>query len=161
MVHLTDKQATWSSQWLFVPYLGIALLIFVYVIQFTDDVNEKLQRQNALAVMRLEQAQARDAWARYDTALGGCQRGNIVRQQIDDLRDGVVQLNVILATFMDRNAALLELAERDASARQALQARNRIAEIAADLPQVEQNDCDLIVPKPFVPRPAAQSPTTP
>ena len=161
MVRLTDRPAKWSSQWLFIPYLGIALLIFVYVIQFTDDVNEKLRRQNAATVVRLEQAQARDAWARYDTALGACQRGNVVRGQIDDLRDGVVQLNVILAAFMDQNAALQELAERDQAAKQALQARNRIAMIAAELPQIALNNCAAIVPKPFVPRPAAESPTTP
>ena len=142
-----------TSRWVFLPYLGIALLIFVAVIEFSERTEERLNTAQTLAETELKDAQAKDAWARYDTAIAACNRGNIVRGQIETLRDNVVQMNVIFAAFFDRSAELRMLAERDDAAREALVARNRIRQIAETLQPVKLINCNAAIQAPFVPRP--------
>lgn len=141
------------SRWAFIPYLGIALLLIFGLTELDDRNTERLAAAQTRSESMLRESQARDAWARYDTAISACERGNVLREQVAGLRDGVLSLNTILAAFMDRSAELRALAERDVAAREALKARDRIREIADSLPAVELVNCAEAVPVPFVARP--------
>lgn len=115
------------------------------------DQNRRTSDRNARDALVV--SQAADAWARYDSTFGSCERGNVLRTATNQQARALRSISVVLDSFLESSADLREGAGRPGLAQQARAAQIEVATIAARLTLIPLADCEAVIPKPSVPRP--------
>lgn len=105
----------------------------------------------------LERSQAADAWARYDAQIEACERGKVLRSQVNDNIEVVQALGSILTAVLT-DSAIAKLREGDPDrANQLKDSRDRVLKVADRLRPVTQPVCREVIERPTVKRPVRGS----
>lgn len=103
-------------------------------------------------------AQAADAWARYDAQLTACERGNVLRRHVNGLVEETDALAYLLGRFFDSSAEFRLREGKPGLAEQSVDARDTVLRIAAELEQLPLVECQSVIARPTVARPAKEEP---
>jgi hypothetical protein len=116
-------------------------------------LDENRRSSDRKAREALRQSQAYDAWARYDSSLIACQRGNVLRFVTNEQNVAIGQIVVVLEAFFEGSISLRESSGKPGLAEDADRARKQIKEIAERLPVIPIVNCVGETTKPQSPRP--------
>lgn len=119
--------------------------------QVADAQQQRRERDHLATV------QAVDAWARYDSALAACRRGNDLRRKVNSLADAVRGVNELLVEYFDSSAAFRQRSGQPGLAKEAAEARETIRDVAEHVTDASIVHCQVVIPAPLVLRPAKES----
>lgn len=148
------KEKIKGSALLTTALVGAAIMLGAGLIFALSVIDNRRSDDLQTAQQRLALDQAIDAWARYDTGVAACERGNVIRERQKDLISLTKAVNAILAAFLDTSAAFRKSAGQDAAAIESIQARNEIRRLSATLKPIPQVDCPNAIPRPTMQRPS-------
>lgn len=153
----------WRTEWM-VALAFIALIPSLVGLYFVDKARRDTDRKARAAIVvafekaneKLAEAQAKDAWSRYDDALKACERGRELRtQQNANIEIAERLAFIVAAVFSD--GAIDQIQEGIAKrAGELRDARDRIAREALKLKPLSQPVCKTVIKHPTVPRPSPQ-----
>lgn len=127
---------------------GILAMVLVSASIVWLDHHRTIEETNRARV-----AAAREAWSRYDSSVAACQRGNKLRRTVNDLVGATDALNELLIQFFDSSVRLRRQLGQPALAKDAVEARERIREIATRTHEAKIVDCLTTIPTPISSRP--------
>lgn len=129
----------------------IPCLVGIYIV----DQNRRSSDEKARAA--LASAQAKDSWARYDSAYESCIRGNTLRATANEHVVAIRNISVVLDSFLESSAAFRSDAGRPGLAQEARAAQIELSTIASRLDQIPEVICEDVIEKPLVPRPGLRN----
>ena len=147
-----DEDASLKKRNLYL-YMCIALATLVGALSVSTSIIW-LDRHNKIEDARRQQLdQARDVWARYDSGIAACERGNTLRIQVNDLVAANKAVNGLLVEFFDTSVKLRRQLGQPELAKKALDAREQIRRVAKRTKQADLVNCATVIPIPSVLRP--------
>lgn len=97
--------------------------------------------------------QHRDAWARFDSAMDSCLRGNVIRQELHRVAAAQRVTAATLAAFLETSAAFRRAEGREALAKESDAAAALLNEVAGRLNPPTTVRCVDVIDRPPYERP--------
>lgn len=132
--------------------LTVAAALMAAVMVWAVVRADEQQKDTAAAVHAVE------VWARYDAQLTACERGNVLRRQVNGLVAETDALAYLLGRFFDSSAEFRLREGKPGLAEQSVAARDTVLRIAAELEPLPVVKCQSVIARPTVARPPKEEP---
>lgn len=136
------------------PWVVLLLAVLLFGLHALDNKGQKADDElRDKASAQLVISQHRDAWARYNNGIDGCERGNIIRAQQRATTEFDLALAEVFGKFLASSADFRRAQGQEDLALESLKFKDKIDKAAAKLHPPVTIICEDVVAKPLFPDP--------